>query len=220
MKPLSDQDHYEVLEVPRAASREEVRRAYQLAATTFDDDSLAGYSVFEPGDAAALRERIELAWRVLSDDEARRSYDATLGKPEPAENSRAEPAEDSRAEPAVSAAEANAAPASAPALEAIEEFEEEEGDAYDGARLRRTRLRQGLEIDDVARQTKVNPTYLRFIEEERFSGLPARVYVRGFVMSFAACVGLDPDVVARSFLQRFDGARPEQRRWFSPSPSP
>ena len=46
MKPLSEQDHYEVLEVPRGASSEELRRAYQLAATTYREDSMAGYSIY------------------------------------------------------------------------------------------------------------------------------------------------------------------------------
>jgi len=212
MKPLSDQDHYEVLEVTRAASRDDLHRAYQLAAITFSDDSLAGYSVFDPGDAAAVRERIELAWRVLSDDEARRVYDAALGEFEP------ESAGVAYVESAAIASATTVSSPPAPALEAIEEFEQEEGDEFDGARMRRSRLRQGLEIDDVARQTKVNPVYLKFIEEERFADLPARVYVRGFVVAFAGCVGLEPEVVARSFLQRFDAARPEQRRWFSSIP--
>ncbi len=212
MKPLSDQDHYEVLEVPRAASREDLQRAYQLAATTFSEDSLAGYSVFEPGDAAAVRERIELAWRVLSDDDARRVYDSSLGESEP------ESAGVVYVESAALASATPVHPPTAPALEAIEEFEQEEGGEYNGARMRRSRLRQGLEVDDVARQTKVNPGYIQCIGGERFPDLPARVYVRGFVMAFAGCVGLDPEAVARSFLQRFDAARPEQRRWFSSIP--
>ncbi|MGI9590202.1 MAG: helix-turn-helix domain-containing protein [Myxococcota bacterium] len=210
MRPISEQDHYEVLEVPRGASSEDLRRAYQLATTTYQEDSMAGYSIFDSGDVEAVRERIDLAWRVLSDEDTRRAYDASLRPREPKDAPPAEPV----AEPV---ADLTPAPAPAPALESIEAFEAEEGNDYDGARLRRTRLRHGLEIDDVARQTKVNPTYLRFIEEERFADLPARVYVRGFVMSFAACVGLDPEAVARSYLQRLDGARPEQRRWFSPA---
>ncbi len=203
MKPLSEQDHYEVLEVSRLASLEELKRAYQLVATTYDDDALAGYSIFESGDTTVVRERVDMAWRVLSDDAARRAYDASLRGLDAAPAQPAEPAPPVSVDPP------------APRLEAIEEFEEE-GDQYDGARLRRSRLRQGFEIDDVARQTKVSPTYLRFLEEERFAELPARVYVRGFVSAFASCLGLDADVVARGYLQRFDGARPEPRRWFSP----
>ena len=50
----------------------------------------------------------------------------------------------------------------------------------------------------------MNPTYLRFIEEERFDDLPAAVYVRGFVKGYARCLGLDPDRVAPSYMRRYE----------------
>jgi len=78
VKPLSDQNHYEILETHPSAARDEIERAYRLALATYDDDSLAGYSVFAEGDAAALRERIEAAYRVLSDNRMRSEYDETL----------------------------------------------------------------------------------------------------------------------------------------------
>jgi DnaJ-class molecular chaperone len=72
MKPFSDQDHYEILEVSRNATREEIERSFRMAEATYADESLAGYSVFGEGDAQAIRERIEIAYRVLSDVDARR----------------------------------------------------------------------------------------------------------------------------------------------------
>jgi len=86
VRPLSDQDHYEILEIPRGASSSAVERAYRLARTTFADDSLALYSVVDPRDAEAIRLRVEEAWRVLSDPEARRRYDAELGAGDPGES--------------------------------------------------------------------------------------------------------------------------------------
>ena len=53
---------------------------------------------------------------------------------------------------------------------------------------------------------------LRFIEEERFADLPARVYVRGFVGAYASCVGLDPRRVVESYMPRFDRESPKRRR--------
>ena len=53
------------------------------------------------------------------------------------------------------------------------------------------------------------------MDELRFADLPARVYVRGFVMLFASSVGLDPNAVAVSYLQRFDHAHPQPRGRFS-----
>jgi curved DNA-binding protein CbpA len=197
VKPLAEQSHYDVLEVPRGASADDIERAWVLAVATWDEDSLAVYPLFGSDDAACVRERLELAYRVLSDPEARSRYDATLEDPTPP------------ADPAWRALEAATQP-SAPAAELDPELlglddPEDEADrgSFGGARLRRARLRRGLELEQIANTTKVNPTYLRFLEEEYFPGLPAPVYVRGFVVAYARCVGLDPQPVAASYMQRF-----------------
>jgi curved DNA-binding protein CbpA len=198
MKPLSEQDHYETLEVAAEAGPDEIERAYRLARATYADDSLAGYSIFGQGDAAAIRERIETAYRVLSDSEARRAYDGFLaGAPRELEQA-----------PSESPVEVHEVQIP---LDAFEDMEDAAAD-FDGPRLRRARLRRGLEIDDVARVTKINPTYLAFLEEGRFGELPARVYVRGFVAAYASCIGLDPTRVASSYMKGYEAARPEHRR--------
>jgi curved DNA-binding protein CbpA len=195
MKPLSEQDHFEILEVPRDASRQEIERAYRLAQATYADDSLAGYSVFGEGDAEALRERIETAYRVLSDEESRGAYRASLSGEDPEAGGEAS-----------DSAAAHPTRAMAP-VDDFEDVDEESGE-FDGARLRRSRLRRGVDLDEVAGITKINPTYLRFIEEERFAELPAEVYVRGFVTAYASCVGLDAKRVAASYMRRFREAGP------------
>jgi len=190
MKPISEQDHYEILEVSASADPQEIERAYRLARATYVDDSLAGYSLMGEGDAEVLRERIEIAYRVLSDPGSRSAYDSTLTG-DSASGEEPKPAvRESRIEPL-------------PAVEELEELESEHGE-YDGARLRRSRLRRGIELEQVAGITKINPTYLRFLEEDRFADLPARVYVRGFVMAYAQCLGLDADRVANSYLKHYE----------------
>jgi DnaJ-class molecular chaperone len=210
VRPLSEQSHYEVLEVGREAPPDGIERAYRLILATYAEGSLAGYSVVRGADAAAIRERVETAYRVLSNAEARRSYDASL-----AEGGRGGPA--AAPEPEALPEEVDdvvvrrsAAPA------AVEPFEDaEEGGEYDGARLRRARLRRGLDFEEIALRTKVNASYLGFLEDERYADLPPRVYVRGFVMAFAGCVGLDPVAVAASYMRRYDAEQPRQRRRFS-----
>jgi flagellar biosynthesis protein FlhG len=197
MKPLSEQDHYEILEIPRMATPQEIERAFRLAGETYSEDSLAGYSVFGEGEVNALRERAETAFRVLSDPGARVAYDASLSDAAGPEGQAAP-----RSEPIASS--------SAPApIEPFEELDEESGE-FDGARLRRCRLRRGMELEDIAGITKINPNYLQFIEEDRYADLPAAVYVRGFVSSYASCVGLDPRNVALSYMKRLD-AEPAER---------
>src|SRR3569832_812424 len=57
--------------------------------------------------------------------------------------------------------------------------------------LRAGRAQRKLALDDVARVTKLQPRIQEKIEEGNLDGLPSEVVVRGFVMSFARCVGLD-----------------------------
>jgi curved DNA-binding protein CbpA len=200
VKSLSQQDHYEVLEIPRDAPAEGIERAYRLILSTYGEDALAGYSVVRGADAAAIRERVETAYRVLSDDAAREAYDISLAGSHPA--------------PAAEASDADEIPE--PIAAPSEPFEElEDGGEWDGARLRRARLRRGLDLDEIAARTKVNPSYLGFLEEERFADLPTRVYVRGFAMAYATCLGLDPAIVAASYMRRYDAERPRQRRRFT-----
>src|SRR5690348_3770932 len=58
--------------------------------------------------------------------------------------------------------------------------------------LRNGRAHKNLSLDDVARITKIQPRILERLEAGKLDGLPAEVFVRGFVRSFARCVGLDP----------------------------
>jgi len=198
MKPLSEQDHYETLDVSRGVPPEEIERAYRLACATYTEDSLAGYPVFEEGDVEILRERVEIAYRTLSDPTTRAAYDRELGSEEPAPDA-------GRAGGGAEMAPARASrePTVLEPLGPLDELEEEGGE-WSGARLRRTRLRQGIELEEIAEKTKVNPTYLHFIEEEQFDGLPAAVYVRGFVTGIAGCLGLDGKRVARSYIDRYE----------------
>jgi flagellar biosynthesis protein FlhG len=214
VKTLAEMTHYEVLEVSSDASPEELERAYRLARSAYAEDSLAVYSVFSEQDSSALRERVEIAYRVLSDPEERSAYDRSLG-PEVAREEEIKIALDLVIE------DPRVADSPSEVLHEVTEFdvfEEEAAGSFDGAWLRRSRLRCGVEIDQIAAITKINPTYLRFIEDERFEDLPAPVYVRGFVTAYTRCIGLDPERVVPGYMKRLPGVqRPEQRsrqrRW-------
>jgi len=78
--------------------------------------------------------------------------------------------------------------------------------------LRRARLRRGIDLEKIAEVTKINPTYLRFIEQEQFEELPAAVYVRGFVVSFARCIGLNASQVTDGYMVRYREHTPRKVR--------
>lgn len=76
--------HYEVLGVAAASSTADIRAAYHRQARRWHPDFAAANGV----DAARARremQRVNEAWRVLSDPNRRRSYDAEIAPPEPTE---------------------------------------------------------------------------------------------------------------------------------------
>ena len=66
-------DYYEFLGVPRDASKEEIRKAFRGIAQDFHPDRKC-----EDPDAAELYRVGSEAYETLSDDDARRAYDAAL----------------------------------------------------------------------------------------------------------------------------------------------
>ena len=71
MKAVSELDHYELLELPVGADPAQIEKAYKTLRATYAADSMAVYSILEPSEAEQIRERIEGAYRVLSDEEER-----------------------------------------------------------------------------------------------------------------------------------------------------
>ena len=64
-----------------------------------------------------------------------------------------------------------------------------------GQRLGEARLRQGLDLGDVAEQTCISQKNLQAMEEGNFAALPAEVFTRGYYSLYAKCLGLDQNEV-------------------------
>jgi cytoskeleton protein RodZ len=78
-----------------------------------------------------------------------------------------------------------------------------------GETLRRERLRTGLDLEKIARETKISTRTLELIEADQFEKLPGGVFARSFVRQYARVVGLDEEEMVRG-LEKF----------LEPSPDP
>ncbi len=61
-----------------------------------------------------------------------------------------------------------------------------------GELLEQTRLKRGLSLEDVERDTRIPRKYILALEQEDFSRLPPPVYARGFARAYASYLGLNP----------------------------
>jgi hypothetical protein len=99
-----------------------------------------------------------------------------------------------------------AAPRAAPAAE----IPMPEGALWTGEALRRVREARGLTTQQIAERTKVTRYHVENIEAERFSALPAPVYLRGILLAVARELRLDGLKVARAYLERAGATPPGQ----------
>lgn len=85
--------------------------------------------------------------------------------------------------------------------EVLEEFEAKHG--MGGKYLKAIREYKGITLNDIAERTKVQTTYLRYLEEERFNDLPPAVYVEGFVNQVARLLKLDVKYTASGYMKHY-----------------
>ncbi|MCY3820641.1 MAG: DUF4115 domain-containing protein [Gammaproteobacteria bacterium] len=73
-----------------------------------------------------------------------------------------------------------------------------------GAALRAAREAMGASTADVARSLRVPVRIVENIEDERFDALPAPVFTRGYIRSYAQLVEVDPDTMSFAYDRKTD----------------
>lgn len=76
-----------------------------------------------------------------------------------------------------------------------------------GEQLAAERVRQKLELSDVAARTRIPLRHLEAIEAGSYAELPASPYSVGFVKSYATMLGLDGQALSRAFREQMGDAR-------------
>jgi flagellar biosynthesis protein FlhG len=181
---------YDILWTHRGATDEEIRRAYKRQRENFQAGSLPLTSLFSEVRLRSEQARIEEAHDTLLDPLRRKSYDASVFPEE-------EEARPARAAPLDSALEAERAVMRRELSREINPETE-----FTGRLLSKVREAHGIELEDIAKATKISTAYLRAIEAEAFGDLPALVYTRGFVQELAKQLKLDATQVTKTYIKR------------------
>ncbi len=189
---------YEILDVPPHATAEQIHKAYKYCLGMYSEGALATYTLLEPAELKQARVQIQEAYDVLSDPVRRVDYDARNGLL---------PATLPRVPPAATLPAAAPPPPPAPAAAPLPTPEPAPlprvttlPDPVTGAALRRCREQRGVTLQQIAQRSKIGVRYFEYIEADRHTSLPARVYLRGFLQEYARAVGLDPIKTAEAYL--------------------
>lgn len=68
-----------------------------------------------------------------------------------------------------------------------------------GEVLRKKREELGKDLREISETLKIKYSYLKALEEDDLKNLPAEVYVKAYLISYAKLLGLDPDSVLKTY---------------------
>ncbi len=185
------ENHYQLFDVVPDAADEEIRRAYRRARLDTGRDSILTRGLYTPEGLDEHNQRLEEAYATLMDPVRRKAYDQELF-PEGVPTSPTPESSMSRI------ASLRRAGQELPPMPVIDE-----GTEFNGRLMREIREARGLDLREIAEQTKIGMAYLDALENESFGKLPAVVYVRGFLTEYARMLDLDVSRVLGSYLPRY-----------------
>lgn len=215
-------NYYDVLEIPPTATQEDIQQGYVRAKNAYSMDSLALYSLMTKDECDSILNLIEEAYSIISDPLKRQQYDEARGlnkdfsyqnSNRPSDSFSKDDTPDSKLDAQLGtdskSNEGNVKRIVASKKFALDyqenpEMEEKISQSTDftGDFLKEIREYKNVDILRMSEMTKVSKTYLKYIEEESITKLPAPVYIRGFVYQYAKCLKLNPEMVAASYLNR------------------
>ena len=86
-----------------------------------------------------------------------------------------------------------------------------------GTLLQQTRIKLGLDLENISDETKITVANLKAIEDNDFNSLPAEAFSRGFYALYAKRLNLDPSAVLHNYSQE-KAQHPETKEQQAPPP--
>jgi DnaJ-class molecular chaperone len=210
IKKIEEMDHYELLNIERNATQEEIENAYLLGIATYNPHSLASYGLISEEERNLILSRLEEAYQTLSDQEKRKNYDLQMSEGLPLysqkasfrkSNSKLE-IEDAETQKKVwdkiksllfrSKKESPLQVSKGEKSEPGASFTSGPVSFYRGEYLRRVRENRNLSLEEISQKSKISLAVLKALEEENFKSLPKGINISKLIETYARCLGLNP----------------------------
>lgn len=205
MKEVFDgKTYYDILELPISASFNDIQRAYEKTKEAYSPSSPALYTIFTPEEAQQLNILIDSAFSVLINPLRRAEYDRSIRKEYDMKTS-TQPGSDAR-QSDVTHNDPNLGKTVFGHYTLDAQFEEtlKSSEDFDGNLIQKVRHYRNINIEQLSERSKISKTYLLAIEAHDFDSLPAKVFVRGFIVQISKLLNLDSNKVSNSYMKLFD----------------
>jgi cytoskeletal protein RodZ len=73
-----------------------------------------------------------------------------------------------------------------------------------GETLREARMRERIDVSEIEAQTKIRAKYLRALENEEWDLLPGPTFVKSFLRTYAAALGLDGKAIVEEYRLNYE----------------
>jgi curved DNA-binding protein CbpA len=207
------QNYYEILEISEDASLQEVERAYQNAKETYSPDGSALYSMFSREEVMELRRLIEEAYSTLSNKELRQAYDnenvnLSFSSEDSIFQSKETPSKPKNLQQSHAVLDTKSGFLKVSYKEDLT-LEKKIKDLSDcsGSFIQKIRTYKNISLEDISKFSKISKTNILAIENEDFENLPAKVFIRGFVVQICKLLGFDAVPFSKEYMKIVDAKR-------------
>ena len=212
MERLIERNYYKLLGISPKASIEEVRSAYDQAMSIYSTDSIATYSLLTPKEREGILSRLVDAYKTLTNSHLRREYNHSLiekGELSPQEIGfpsleGSNVVEGKLREVSVESLiqrEEKAENENQPSDANLHLFDDET--SVTGRRIKMVRTAKEISLDEIYRKTNIPKKTLEDIEEEHFEELPALVYLKGFLRTYAKILNVNQGQMVDGYVKRY-----------------
>ncbi len=169
-----EKDYFRILDIPFSSGPKTIERAYYKELSLYQEDSIAGYSLFSEEQLSKKRKDIEEAFKVLISEEKRKEYLKAKSISVEVDLVNDENTDEATSYVHKLEAKNKYHLEFIPCSEMENKIEIEED--FFGIFLKQVREYKNVSIERMCRLTNILKTYIIAIEEDDFENLPATVY--------------------------------------------
>ncbi len=212
MKRLTEQNYYTLLGISPEATFEEVRSAYDQAMSIYSADSIATYSLLTREERERMLSRLVDAYKTLTNSQLRKEYNSFLvekGELSPQEIGLSSLKDSDTAKGKLKDVSVESL---VQREERTENANQPSGDNLDlpdnltsvtGRDIKMLRIAGDISLEEIYRKTNIPKKTVEDIEEENFENLPALVYLKGFLKTYAKVLNINEDQMVDGYIERF-----------------